>query len=51
MTSIGQLAGQDIINREAKFTVERGGVLVLLQAVFLKRSSTAMLRSAIWGNG
>lgn len=50
MTSIGQVAGHNIINREAKFSVERGGVLVLLQAVFLKKVGAAMLRSAIWGN-
>ncbi|MCZ8403180.1 hypothetical protein O9570_17135 [Achromobacter xylosoxidans] len=45
MTYIGQVAGHNVINREAKFTVERGGVLLLLQPVFLKRVSAAMLRS------
>ncbi len=51
MTSVGQLAGHNIVNRKAKFTVERGGVLVLLQPIFLKSVRVAMLRSAFGGNG
>lgn len=50
MTSVGQLAGHNIVNRKAKFTVERGGVLVLLHPIFLKSVSAAMLRSAFGGN-
>ena len=34
MTSIGQLAGQDIINREAKFTVERAACLCYFKQSF-----------------
>jgi hypothetical protein len=37
MTCIGQFAEHNIINRTAKFTIEPGGMLVLLHAVFLKK--------------
>lgn len=51
MTYIGQVAGHNVINREAKFTVERGGVLLLLQPVFLKKSERRNVEVRCTDNG
>lgn len=51
MTSIGQSAGRDITNRKARFTIEPGGVLVLLQAAFFKKSRHCNVEVRHTGSG